>query len=160
MIVNPTEVRQLIRFATMRTGNAICDEDLTQEACMRALDAFRRAGHVQYPRAFLIKVVGDTVRDHWRRRRPAENIDSVQERFVCFTPDFENEIDRDRQTELLHAAMALLDPPKRRVLELFYMQDLSVTEIAAKQQRTRSAVKMDLLRARQKLAQLMGVPRK
>ena len=127
---------------------------------MRALDAFRRAGHVEHPRAFLMKIVCDTVRDHWRRRRPPEDIESVDERFVCFTPDFENEIDRDRQTELLRAALNLLGPTRRRVLELFYMQDLSVNEIALKEQRTRSAVKMDLLRARQRLAQLMGVKRK
>src|SRR5438128_11752179 len=103
MTVDPIQVRQFIRFATLRTGNAIFDDDLTQEACMRALDAFRRTRDVAHPRAFLMKIVCDTVRDHWRRRRPADRIDSVDERFLCFTPDLDTVIDRDRQSDLLRA---------------------------------------------------------
>jgi RNA polymerase sigma-70 factor (ECF subfamily) len=157
MVLNPTEVRQLIRLATRRTGSVLFDDDLTQEACMRALDAFRRAGHVQYPRAFLMKIVCDTVRDHWRRRRPTEPLDLLDERFLCFTPNFENEIDRTRQLNLLQTSLDKLEPARRHVLELFYVQGLQVREIALRERRSQSAIKMDLLRGRQKLARLMGV---
>jgi len=131
------------------------DEDLTQEVCVRALDAFRRAADVRYPRAFLMKIVSDTIRDHWRRRRSAENFDFLEERFLRFTPDLEDEIDRDRKIDLLRRSLARLDTPKRHVIALYYEQGLSVREIAKRQGRTQSAVKMDLLRGRQKLAQLM-----
>ena len=132
------------------------DEDLTQEVCVRALDAFRRAGDVKYPRAFLMKIVSDTIRDHWRRRRSGETVDFLEERFFRFTPDFEDEIDRDRKIDLLRRSLARLDTPKRHVIALYYEQGLSVREIAKRQGRTQSAVKMDLLRGRQKLAHLMG----
>ena len=156
MILNPAEVRQLIRFATMRTGTAFYDEDLAQEVCIRALEAFRRAGYVQYPRAFLVKIVHDTVHDYWRRRRPAESVDRLDEESVSFTPSFEREIDRARQKDRLRASLHRLEPARRRVIELFYVNGMSVREIAAVEKRTPSAVKMDLLRGRRRLAQLMA----
>src|SRR5947207_10995103 len=122
MILNPAEVRQFIRFVTMRTGDAVFDEDLTQEVCMRALDAFRRTKHVEYPRAFLMKIVCDTVRDHWRRRRqPMESIEFIDEHFICAAPDFEIDIDRRRQMELLRASLNRLGPLRRRVIESYYV---------------------------------------
>jgi len=154
--VNPSDVRRLIRIATERTGDPVYDDDLAQEASLRALDAFRRAGHVHHPRAFLKKIVCDTVRDHWRRRRPPEDLESVDERFVCVKPDLDDEIDRERRLCRLRAAMQRLSASRRQVIEMYYMQDLSIAEIAAEQHRTRSAVKMDLLRARRQLAKFMG----
>ncbi len=124
---------------------------------MRALDAFRRTRDVQYPRAFLMKIVIDTVHDHWRRRRPTENLELLDERFVCFTPAFEVAIDRNRKLCRLHRCLRKLDPAKRRTIELFYMKGLSVRDIALQQHRKLSAVKMDLLRGRKRLAELMGI---
>ena len=155
MNLDPTEVQRIIRFVTKRTGTALFDEDLTQEACMRALDAFRRVGKIDYPRAFLMKIVLDTVRDHWRRKRPTENIDGLDERLIGFTPALDLLIDRDRRLCRLHRSLRQLDPAKRHTLTMYYLEGLSVREIAGAQQRTVSAVKMDLLRARKKLAKLM-----
>src|SRR5262245_10124468 len=109
MIVDPSDVRHLIRFATKRTGDPFFDEDLAQEALLRALRAFRRAGHVEHPRAFLRKVVLDTVRDHWRRRREQENISSIDERRLSINPSFEDDLDRLRQITILRAAVLHLD---------------------------------------------------
>ena len=159
MNVNPAEVRQLVRFAMLRTGSVFWDEDLTQEVCMRAIDAFRRAGEVHYPRAFLMKIVLDTVRDHWRRRRPTEDIDALDERLMCCTPEFEKDIDRARKLKLLRLSLKRLEPTKRRIIESFYLDGLSVREIAERERRGISAVKMDLVRGRARLAELMGIRR-
>jgi RNA polymerase sigma-70 factor (ECF subfamily) len=156
MIVDPAEVRELIRIATTRTGSPVFDEDLIQDVSLRALEAFRRTGQVAHPRAFLMKIVCDTVRDHWRRKRVWEDLDSIDERLVCFRPQFEEELDRQRRTLTLHAALAHLDATKRRLLHLFYEEDLSVSQIARLQNSSVSAVKMQLFRARRQLAENVG----
>src|SRR5437762_676817 len=120
------QVRELIRRATLRTGNVVFDDDLMQEASLRALDAFRRAGRVEHPRALLTKIVDDTVSDHWRRRRPLETIDAVDERWLAVHPRLEEDIDRDRQTASLRMALLHLHPFKRRLLQLFYEEDLTI----------------------------------
>jgi len=118
---------------------------------MRVLDAFRRVRHVEHPKAFLRKIVVDTVRDHWRRRRVSEDVDAIDERFISFRPQLEAEMDRHRQSEALRSALKLLDPSKRMLVRLFYEEGLSIPEIARLQNSSVPAVKMQLLRIRQKL---------
>jgi RNA polymerase sigma factor (sigma-70 family) len=161
MIFNPSEFRRLIHIETRRTGNPLYDEDLAQEAALRALDAFRRAGQVQHPRAFLRKIVCDTVRDHWRhRQRPTEDIDTVDERLLSIHPQFEAELDRRRQRHALRSALKQIGSAKRRLIIMFYEEGVSIPEIAQRHNSTVSAVKMQLLRARQELARMIGAGEK
>src|SRR6185436_10047794 len=105
-------------------------------------------------------IVWDVVRDHWRKRRTLEDIDTVDEQHLCIRPQLEDDLDRQRQNLLLRDAMMKLPPPRQKVLRSFYEEDLSIAEIAARENRTRSAVKMDLLRARRHLARMMKRPAK
>lgn len=146
------EIRRIVRIATSRTGSAVFDEDLMQDAALRAIEAFRRAGDVRHPRAFLRKVVTDAVRDHWRGRRNVENLDSVAEERVAETPRFEDRIDFERRAQILRGALNCLNASRRRIVELFYLEERSAPEIAALLNRTPSAVKMELARARRQLA--------
>ena len=158
MTVDPAEIRRLIRIATARTGNAVYDEDLVQETSLRALEAFRRVPHVSYPRAFLMKIVCDAVRDHWRRRRTSEDIAAIDERFLSVRPNFEDDLDRRRCAARLRAALLSLSADKRRLLRRFYEDGLSINQIALLENASASAVKMQLLRVRRELARIIGIP--
>jgi RNA polymerase sigma-70 factor, ECF subfamily len=153
--LNPAEIRTWIRIVTARTGAPLQDEDLEQEAALRVLQAFRGRADVRHPRAFCMKVVRDTVNDHWRRRRPLEDLESVDEGRLsqCFTA--EDDLDRRRQRDALRRAIAALAPRKRATILLFYSENRSVGEIAKLQNKSLSAVKMDLLRTRRELSQMV-----
>jgi RNA polymerase sigma factor (sigma-70 family) len=155
MIFNPSEIRTLIHVATKRTGTPVHDEDLEQEVALRALEAFRRLNKVTHPRALLMKIVCDTVRDHWRRKRSSEELAGIDEKFVAHVPAFESNLDQQRRVELLRRALTQLPAAKRRLLELFYINDQSIPQIAALQDRSISAVKMELARSRQSLSRII-----
>jgi RNA polymerase sigma factor (sigma-70 family) len=155
MNITPAEIRSLIRIVTKRTGTPIHDEDLVQEVALHALEALRRLDRITHPKALLMKIVHDAVRDHWRRRRPSENIDGIDERCLSHSPQFESDVDRRRRIELLRKAMKLLPASKRKVIELFYIRGRSIVEIAAAQRRSISAVKMELARSRRSLTQIV-----
>lgn len=155
MNIDPVEIRLLVRLATRRTGWPLRDEDLEQDATLKAVEAFRKQFRVRYPHAFLRKIVCDTVRDHWRRRRPEERLSAVDERSLAECPCFEEKLDRQRRLDLLHRGLARLDPGKRTTLDLFYVEERPVAEIARLQNRSVSAVKMELLRARRLLAEIV-----
>jgi RNA polymerase sigma-70 factor (ECF subfamily) len=155
MNLNPVEIRTLIHLATRRTGSPLHDEDLEQDVALHALEALQRLEHVTHPRALLMKIVRDRVRDYWRRRRPLENVDAIDERFVAHRPEFETDLDCRRRLELLRRALDRLSESKRLVLDLFYLRDHSIQEIAEIQNRSISAVKMDLARSRRSLAQIV-----
>ena len=57
-------------------------------------------------------------------------------------------LDLEKQLELLRLSLRRLPATKRTLLELFYIKDHSIREIAASQNRSISAVKMELARAR------------
>jgi RNA polymerase sigma factor (sigma-70 family) len=102
-----------------------------------------------------MKVVKDTVYDYWRRRRVAEDLACIDERFVSEVPTFEADLDLRRRIALLRRALELLDPQKRVLIDLFYAHDLSISAIAAIQKKSVSAVKMELSRSRRALAEIV-----
>jgi RNA polymerase sigma factor (sigma-70 family) len=155
MNFDPSEIRTLIRAETRRTGAPVHDEDLEQDVALHALEAFHRLNRVTHPRALLMKIVRDAVHDHWRRRRSSEDLDGIDERFVSHRPAFESDLDRERRVELLHHALARLSSAKRSLLDLFYVHDYSISQIAKLKKKSISAVKMDLLRSRQSLARIV-----
>ena len=149
------EIPAFVHFATKRTGSPLHDEDLEQEIALNAIEASRRIDEVANPRALLMKIVLDTVHDHWRRRRPAEDIDSVDERFLAHAPSFESDLDAQRQLDILRLAHARLPAAKRAIIELFYTHDYSIPEIAALEDKSVSAVKMELVRSRRSLGRIV-----
>src|SRR5262249_28076801 len=131
---------------------------LEQEVALRALEAFRRLNKVTHPRALLMKIVRDTVRDHWRRKRSSEELAGIDEKFIAHVPAFESNLDQQRRVELLRRALTRLPPrppAKRRLRDLFYINDQSIPQIAALQDRSVSAVKMELARSRQSLSRII-----
>ena len=155
MNLNPVEIRTLVHVATRHTGNPVHDEDLEQDIAVHALEALRRLERVTHPRALLMKIVRDAVRDHWRRRRLPEDLEAIDQRFISHWPAFEFNVDSDRKIELLRRALSCLAEPKRVVLDFFYMHDYSIPQIAKIQNRSISAVKMDLARSRRCLAKIV-----
>jgi RNA polymerase sigma-70 factor (ECF subfamily) len=155
MDLNLAEIRTMVHAAMRRTGTPIRDEDLEQEVALHALAAFRRLEHVAHPRGLLMKIVHDAVRDHWRRRRSSEDLNSIEERFIARPANFELELDLRRRLELVNRALQTLPPRKRRLLELFHMHDRSISEIAQLHGKSVSAIKMELLRSRQELVRIV-----
>jgi RNA polymerase sigma-70 factor (ECF subfamily) len=151
MQINPADIRLMVRVATQRTGTPLHDEDLEQDAMVKALEALRRRRDIRHPRAFLMKVVNDAVSDYWRRRRTMESLDLADDRFVSL-PEFEDRIDRIRREELLQRALRRLDPGKRAILDSHYSDGCTIAEIACRLNRSQSAVKMELMRTRRILA--------
>jgi RNA polymerase sigma factor (sigma-70 family) len=152
MNLNPVEIRTLVHVATKQTGSPVHDEDLEQDIAVRALEALQRLQHVTHPRALLMKIVRDAVRDRWRRRRLSEDLDAIDQRILSHQPQFESDLDWRRQIELLRCALNKLSETKRELLDLFYERDYSIPQIAKIQNRSISAVKMDLARSRRCLA--------
>ena len=156
MIFSRSEIRTLIHAATKRTGTPVHDEDLEQEVALHALEAFQRLNKVTHPRALLMKIVRDAVRDHWRRKRSFEEVSDIDEKFISHVPALESNLDHQRQLELLRCALDRLPAGKRKLLELFYVGGHSIPEIAVLQDRSISAVKMELSRSRQSLSRIFN----
>ena len=155
MNIDASEIRMLIRLVTQRTGSPVYDDDLTQDVTLKVVEACLKQKEIRHPRAFLMKVVRDAVHDYWRHRRVAFDISTIDESRFAELPNFESDLDRRRQTELLRKALLQMESSKRSTLELFYGDDCSIAEIARIQGKSESAIKTELMRTRRALAEIV-----
>src|SRR5215831_5726522 len=123
MQIDPADIRTFIHIVTRKTGTPVHDEDLEQDVALRAIEAFKRIDAVTHPKALLMKIVHDTVQDHWRRRRSSDPLTNIDETFAAHVPELESEVDHRRRIELVRRAVDQLPASKRLVIEMFYIQD-------------------------------------
>jgi RNA polymerase sigma-70 factor (ECF subfamily) len=140
-------IRPLYAYVSRRVGGERgLAEDLVQETWMRALNAWARQGIPDSPLAWLQHVAHNIVVSHFRRVRPlpmdVSAIDVADERFSPDTPD---------TAAVVGWGMARLRRSHAEILEAFYFEGKSVSEIAAARSMSERAVEGRLRRARAKL---------
>jgi RNA polymerase sigma-70 factor (ECF subfamily) len=140
-------IRPLYAYVSRRVGgDAGLAEDLVQETWMRALDAWPRNGIPNEPLAWLLRVARNTLVSHFRRVHPEPVdpalLDLEDERFSPASPD---------TAAVVGWGLARLRRAHADVLEAFYFEGKTVSEIAAAKATSERAVEGRLRRARAKL---------
>jgi RNA polymerase sigma-70 factor (ECF subfamily) len=115
-----THVQAVFRFALRAVGNRALAEDLTAEAF---LELYRRQDDVDASRlpAWLLTVVRNKARDHWRRQQVERRYEATLERDPVEPPALER--------WLLDSPD--LKPVHRTCLMLRYVEGMSRSEIAS-----------------------------
>jgi RNA polymerase sigma factor (sigma-70 family) len=150
-----SRIRALIRVATMHTGCPVTDEDLEQEATLQIWRAIQRSPRIDYPNAFVTKIVRDTVKGYWRTRRRFDRLKPIAETALSYRQPFEDHLDQARKFKRLDHCLKRLPFKTRSVVELFYLGECSVNDLAVSLRVSRSAIKMTLLRGRRELRRMM-----
>lgn len=137
--------------ALRRRGLSAADaEDAAQEAVLKALERpdRYRAGRPVLP--WLVVVAWHAHLDHLRRR-PGGAVSPLR---VVPAPT-EEAVQAEERTRV-GRALGRLPRKLRRVVELFYMQELTITEVAARLGLPEGTVKSHLHRARKRLARMLS----
>jgi len=148
--------RAMVRIISLSTGSPVFDDDLAQEALMRTFRAFSRSESVDHPQALFKKIVRDTIYDYWRRRREIYSLDLSPKHEPIFSCHIDDWIDRERQLTNVYEALSRLTVDQRQLLELFYFEELSVSQIAEVIGKSKSAVKMGLSRGRHRIMEFVS----
>lgn len=140
-------IKPLYLYVSKRVGgDRALAEDLVQETWIRALDSWPSRGMPDEPVAWLTRVAHNALVSHFRRQRPElidpATIDIEDDRF---TPD-----SRDTAT-VVGWGMSQLRRTHADVLEAFYFEGKSVSEIAAARSLSERAIEGRLRRARARL---------
>ena len=136
-------------------GGAPEAEDAAQETFLRA---YRRLGSYQPSRKFaswLLSIAAHYCIDQLRRSRGYQaSLDDtlMQESLISDDPQPEALVLQPERSEDIQARLATLPAAQRAVLALRYWSDLSLAEIAGITGDSEGAVKVQLFRARQRLA--------
>jgi len=142
----------LYAFVSRRTGgDRALAEDVTQEACLRAVRHWRNGDFPREPGAWLKTVARNLLADHYRRHRPEllapERVERLLAREEETTPD---------SAALLGWAFSGMRRGQVRLLEAFHLEGLDVRTIARDHGLGERAVEGRLRRARKALAKRLA----
>ena len=139
-------------------GGSASAGDVAQEAAARVLERKEKVafGSPSELRAYLWQTARRLIVDRWRRRRRKQSIEELDSLASCVPAGPPIEIG-DGRSDALMRALEKLTFQDRRVLELAYLHDATVGEIAAELGISVPAVKMRLSRARERLRERLGI---
>lgn len=118
----------LLRYARSRVRCPQAADDLVQQAFMNAHLARERFDRTAPLRPWLMRILANLVRDHFRgqrRRRSADfDVDLVA------APEVASPLEERERVHLAHRALATLREPQRRVVQLHWFEERPFPELA------------------------------
>jgi RNA polymerase sigma-70 factor (ECF subfamily) len=133
--------RSVHRYAVSRLRNQADAEDATSDVFVKALLAIGRYEERGIPfRMWLFQIAVHRVADHWRARRPTEDLGECEG--LAAAGSLEDLVaERDQVRRVVQAAQQL-PARQREVLSLRFGGDLKVNDVARRMHKTPGAVKL------------------
>jgi len=147
---------RLHRYCARMVGSAIDGEDVLQDALIKAVEAFRLAGAIGNPEAWLFRIAHTTALDYLRRRKRQQALHSAEE--VDMIAD---QLDAVLNRQIARASLRTfmrLPVAQRSSVILMDVLGCSLQEVCAVMDASLPAVKAALHRGRAQLRELAGEP--
>jgi RNA polymerase sigma-70 factor, ECF subfamily len=145
-------VDRIYAYVSRRAGSRTIAEDITSDVFQQALANLPRFEWRGVPfAAWLYRMAANGVADHWRRQG-RESLDPLPD-----LPDERMHEELERRIGLFQLVDRLPDL-QRRVIEMRFVEDKSIRDVAAMLDRTEGAVKQLQFRALEGLRKGMGLP--
>ena len=142
----------MVRSLAVACGDRTVAEDAVQDAFERAFVRWRRIARYDDPAGWIRHVALNRIRDHHRRdTRKRTAVARLTAETATTVPPLDVPDD-------VHALLAQLPEQQRIAAALFYVEDLSVREVATSMKLSEGAVKYHLHAARATLAQRVRTP--
>ena len=153
--LDDTLLEKLFGFCYARTEDSHCAQELCSDIILALVEAAHTDGTLNEPYAFIWRVARNVYADYCARRtRRSALFDDgdPEEAFARLADEAADEDggDAERLAEILRR-IAFLTRAYREVMVLYYLDGLSVAEIAARQRIGESAVRQRLFAARKKI---------
>ncbi len=143
-------VDRIYAFVSRRTENRAAAEDITSQVFEQALAAIGRFEWRGLPvSVWLFRIASNALADHWRER--ARNANEAPPD----VPDSRELEDIERRIALYQHVEQLPDL-QRQVIQMRFVEEKSIREVAAALDRSEGAVKQLQLRALENLRKSMG----
>ncbi len=123
-------VNEVYRFIFLKVSSDEVAQDLTSETFTRVWESLQETEEIKNPRAYAYRIARNIVIDHYRRRE-FQKVATPEEVVV---PDKERRADEkaeiDSEMERVAKALRKLNEDYQNVIIWYYLDELSVSEIA------------------------------
>lgn len=151
-------VEKIYRFVYFKVSSKEAAEDITSEVFLKTFKVFKRqkTKKIENPGAFLFKTAKNMLADFYRKRSKI-NLSSLEEVKEVKDPNQElvrKEIVRE-ETEKIFQAISKLKDDYQDLLLWYYVEDLSIPEIAQITNKSENAVRVSIHRAMNNLRKIL-----
>jgi RNA polymerase sigma-70 factor (ECF subfamily) len=146
---------RLYRLALTWCRNRSVAEDVVQETLSKALAQAGKLRDFEAMHGWLLAIMANCWKDHYRRCRETENIDDVSEHLLADEATPEEECVQSQVVRRVRAAVLNLPPRQRQVVTLVDLEECSYSEVACILEIPVGTVMSRLSRARQALRELL-----
>jgi RNA polymerase sigma-70 factor, ECF subfamily len=121
----------IFRYVYSRIGDRERALEITQDVFLKEWKFLSEGGEIQNMRAFLYKLAGNMVIDEYRKRRPQDSLDLMNEE-IGFEPSTED--DFEKTVTLLDGEKALIliskiPEPYKEALSMRFLENLTLSEM-------------------------------
>ena len=149
-------IEKIYRFIFLKVNSQEIAEDLTSEVFTRGWESFKQEKcDIKNPQAFLYQIARNLVVDHYRQKGQAQLI-SVDAVPLIEGIDLEEKIIQKSEVNDVKAALAHINEDYKEIIIWYYLDELSVPEIAKILNKSEEAVRVQIHRALLALRRQMG----
>lgn len=148
-------VNRIYRFIYFKVSSSEEAQDISSETFLRAWQYIQEGKPIKQLSAFLYSIARNLVIDHYRRRVLSLNAEEAETAGLFSDKgDLKNKVETNRDFSSLLVAMKKMKEEYREIVQLKYLDELSVGEIAEILGKTKGAVRVTLHRASKTLREI------
>ena len=137
--------------AFFKTNNHAVGNDLVQDTFLKTWRYLIKGGKIKIMKSFLYHILNNLIIDHYRKKKSV-SLDNILEKGVDFkNNDGDNKIHNVMDGEQAIRLIDKLPEIYKRVIYMRYVDELSITEIAARTKQSRNTTTVQLHRGLEKL---------
>ncbi len=141
--------KKIYRFAFFRIKEQETIDDIVNDVFLQFWQMCQSGTYIDNTKALIYKITRNKIIDYYRTRKEHQGLDKA----VAIIDDFDihSDILKDSEVQKLLQNLNMLKTEYKEVLQLRYVDDLSISEIAIVLGKSVGAVKVTIHRAIQKL---------
>lgn len=148
-------IEKIYRFIFLKVSSQEIAEDLASEVFTRGWESFRQEKcDIKNMQAFLYQIARNLIIDHYRQKGQAQLVSTDALPLIDYDMDLEEKAIFKSEVNDVKAALAHINDDYREIIIWYYLDELSVPEIAKILGKSEEAVRVQIHRA---LEALRGV---
>lgn len=142
------QIEKIYRFVFLKVSSQEIAEDLTSEVFTRGWESFRdKKCDIKNMQAFLYQIARNLVVDHYRQKGQAQFVSTDALPLLEEGMGLEERIAQKLEFNDVRAALANINEDYREIIIWYYLDELSVPEIAKVLGKSEEAVRVQIHRA-------------
>lgn len=124
-------------------------EEAAQDVFIKCFDSLEKLKEPKKMKSWILSIAYRTAIDYYRRRKPAmQDVDLVPEPKSAEGENPDHEFEKIQSKAMLRQVFDSMEKLDASILTLFYLEDMSVKEIAETLNQSESNIKIRLMRSR------------